>query len=238
MEWMMELKCDHGGSSALQIENLTVRTSSVFFSSQKYFFSSHYLCHGLNDLNTPNRAGNPHSNIQTTSADHTTLPSNTTTFPLPFTMSYPVPQSGRAVSTNRSRQSRSGAFPATGTQRAARPLATSTEDGVTVESEVTDDNDMSLLCSISGHKTTIRDAVKKDLFKVCKFITSNNDLDYSLSSGICGLMLKKCTIASNSRKWWCYVKPIVKRTLADHRNNRIKTLQQYYIGKSTVCHLP
>ena len=147
-------------------------------------------------------------------------------------------RTARTISTGRSRQSRPGVFPTTGTQRTAHPVATSTEDGVTVESEVTDDNDMSLHCSITGHTTTIRDAVKKSLFKVCKFITSNNDLDYSLSSGICGLMLKKCTIASNSRKWWCYVKPIVKRTLADHRNNRIKTLQQYYIGKSTVCHFP
>jgi hypothetical protein len=140
-----------------------------------------------------------------------------------------VPQ-GRNI-----RQPRAGAFPPSGTQRAARPVSTSTEDGETVESEVTDDNDMSLLLSISGHTTSVRDAVKKSLFKVCKFITSNDDLDYSSSSGICALMLQKCTITTNSRRWWNYVKPIVKRTLADHRNNRIKTLQQYYFGKFRIC---
>jgi hypothetical protein len=152
----------------------------------------------LNDLNTPNRAGSPHSNIQTTSADHTTLHNTTYTSPLPSTMDTPV-QSRHTVSTaaTRSRQSRAGAFPATGPQRAARPVATSTEDGVTVESEVTDDNDMGLLCSITGHKTTIRDAVKESLFKVCKFITSNDDLDYSLTSaGICGLKLKNAPFSA------------------------------------------
>jgi hypothetical protein len=114
-------------------------------------------------------------------------------------------------------------------------VSTSTEDGETVESEVTDDNDMSLACSVSGHTVSIRDAVKKSLFKVCKFITSNDDLDYSLSGGICGLMLQKCTITSHSRRWWNYIKPIVKLTLADHRNNRIKTLQKYYYGKLLIC---
>jgi hypothetical protein len=39
MEWMMELKCDHGGSSVLQIENLTVRTSSVFFRHKNTFLA-------------------------------------------------------------------------------------------------------------------------------------------------------------------------------------------------------
>ena len=191
----------------------------------------------MNDLNTHYRARNPRPITQPTSADHTTLKNITYTLPLQSTIMATSAPPRRAVSTARSRQSRPGVFPPTGTQRAARPVATSTEDGVTVESEVTDDNDMSLLCSITGHKTTIREAVKKSLFKVCKFIiTSNDDLDYSLSSGIYGLMLKKCTIVSNSRKWWCYVKHIVKRTLADHRNNRIKTLQQYYTGKDTVCH--
>ena len=127
-----------------------------------------------------------------------------------------VPQ-GRNI-----RQPHAGAFPPSGTQRAARPVSTSTEDGETVESEVTDDNDMSLLLSISGHTTSVRDAVKKSLFKVCKFITSNDDLDYSSSSGICALMLQKCTITSHSRRWWNYIKPIVKLTLADHRGSHMR----------------
>lgn len=94
-----------------------------------------------------------------------------------------------------------------------------------------DATDMSLVCSMDGHMATVRTAVKEKLFPVNKFITSNSSLDYHPKEGICAYMLHACSVTSNSRAWWNHYKHVVKRTLANHRNNRIKAMQQLFIGK-------
>jgi hypothetical protein len=91
--------------------------------------------------------------------------------------------------------------------------------------------DMSLFISTEGHETTVLNCVKKHLFPRCKFITSNTDLDYDSKEGICSFMLVHCGVKHNSRDWWKHYKLKVKKTLADHRNNRIKSMQQIFIGK-------
>jgi hypothetical protein len=105
----------------------------------------------------------------------------------------------------------------------------SPEDSQTVASSVTAP-DMSLFISTIGHDTTVINCVKKHVFPRCKFITSNSGLDYDTKHGICGFMLAQCGVTINSRAWWNNYKLKVKRTLADHRNNRIKSMQQLFIG--------
>jgi hypothetical protein len=111
------------------------------------------------------------------------------------------------------------------------------EDEETVDSSVTAP-DMSLLPSHIGRNATIVSAVKTHLFPIVKFITSNNDLDYSVDADtISAFMTAWCGVTVNSRAWWGNYKLKVKRTLAHHRNNRIKSIQQIYIGKLTcdIC---
>jgi hypothetical protein len=100
-----------------------------------------------------------------------------------------------------------------------------------VESSVTAP-DMSLFISKIGHDTTVLDAVKNNLFPICKFITFNSDLDYNVKEGICAFMTAHCQVTLNSpRLWWSHYKLKIKRTLTDHRNNHIKCMQQLYISK-------
>jgi hypothetical protein len=103
------------------------------------------------------------------------------------------------------------------------------EDQETVDLSVTAP-DMSLLPSHIGRNATVVSAVKTHLFPIVKFITSNDDLDYSVDKGISTFMTAQCGVTVNSRAWWSHYKLKVKRTL----NNRIKSIQQIYIGKS-IC---
>jgi hypothetical protein len=129
-------------------------------------------------------------------------------------------------SQTRRRQS-SGAFPTTASRH--RGSMVTPEDQETVDSSVTAP-DMSLLPSHVGRNATIVSAVKTHLFPILKFITSNDDLDYSVDEGISAFMTARCGVTVNSRAWWSKYKLKVKRTLADHCNNRIKSIQQIYIG--------
>jgi hypothetical protein len=143
-----------------------------------------------------------------------------------------VPATSAVRPSQTSRRQSSVAFPTTACRRLGSVVTP--EDQETVDLSVTAP-DMSLLPSHIGRNATVVSAVKTHLFPIVKFITSNDDLDYSVDAGtISAFMTARCGVTVNSRAWWSQYKLKVKRTLADHRNNRIKSMQQIYIGK-TAC---
>ena len=146
------------------------------------------------------------------------------------TTATPTPTTVRPPNISAPRRAHNGPTLPTIMQR-RRGSVVSPEDSQTVESSVTAP-DMTLNISSVGHKSTVLNCVKKHVFPRCKFITSNSDLDYDAKGGICGFMIVQCGVSINSREWWSFYKLTVKRTIADHRNNRIKRMQQLYIGKS------
>jgi hypothetical protein len=130
---------------------------------------------------------------------------------------------------HRGRANTAAGLPTTIPRRRASVVTSNEEVTSSVASSVTAP-DMTLFISNSGHTATVLSIVKKDLFPIVKFITSNNQLDYNATKGICGFMLAACNVKVNSRAWWCHYKLKVKSGLANHRNNRIKSMQQSYIG--------
>jgi hypothetical protein len=91
---------------------------------------------------------------------------------------------------------------------------------------------MSLFISNIGHDTTVLDAVKKNLFPICKFVTSNSNLDYDVKEEVCAFMIAHCQVTLNSRWWWSHYKLKIKKTLANHRNNCIKRMQHLCIREA------
>jgi hypothetical protein len=90
---------------------------------------------------------------------------------------------------------------------------------------------MAMVQSDAGTGAAVKEAVKKKLFPLIKFITTNSALDFHTTKGICALILHECKVTSNQREWWYHWKSMVKTSLTNHRNNRIKAIKKYYIGK-------
>ena len=82
-----------------------------------------------------------------------------------------------------------------------------------------------------GTAGAVKEAVKGTLFPLMKFITTDHALDFNKTKGICGLMLHACKVRRDHQAWWYQWKALVRTTLTNHRNNKIKAIKKYYIGK-------
>lgn len=91
--------------------------------------------------------------------------------------------------------------------------------------------DMRLTMDHDSHKCVIKMVVKSKLFPFVKFITEGTtDMQYSETEGICAFLLRHCNVAGNSRMWWQTYNRLVRRVVNDHRNNKIKCIQNAYYG--------
>jgi hypothetical protein len=118
-----------------------------------------------------------------------------------------------------------------------------------VSSVIEESLDMSLAMDHDSHKCVIKMIVKSKLFPLVKFITEGaTDMQYSESEGICAFLLGHCNVTGNPRLWWQTYDRLVRRVVNDHRNNKIKCIQNAYYGKyrrlfgnacsSNMCILP
>ena len=93
---------------------------------------------------------------------------------------------------------------------------------------------MTMTQSDSGTAVAVKEAVKGKLFPLVKFITTDDALDFNKTKGICGLILHTCKVRHDHRAWWLQWKSLVKTSLTNHRNNKIKAIKRYYIGKKLL----
>jgi hypothetical protein len=92
--------------------------------------------------------------------------------------------------------------------------------------------DMPLTMDHDSHKCVIKMIMKSKLFPFVKFITEvTTDMQYSESEGICAFLLRHCNVAGNPCMWWQTYDCLVHHVVNDHRNNKIKCIQNAYYGK-------
>jgi hypothetical protein len=92
--------------------------------------------------------------------------------------------------------------------------------------------DMRLAMDQDSHKCVLKMIIKSKLFPLVKFITEGStDMQFSGSEGICAFLLKHCNAVGNHRMWWQSYQHVVRRIVNDHRNNKIKCIQNAYYGK-------
>ena len=96
--------------------------------------------------------------------------------------------------------------------------------------------DMSLAISSDGMRGIIKECVKQKLFRCVKFFDREKHGFFSENlNTACGLVMKFCNIVSTSQQqalaWWREIRPVVIRTISDHRNNCITSMQTRYFRK-------
>ena len=77
-------------------------------------------------------------------------------------------------------------------------------------------------------------AVKMVLFKHVKFLQGPDaSLDFNMNEkSICGFMRIQCGVSeSDASQWWEEQKISLRNHLTESRNNKIKMIKQYFIGK-------
>jgi hypothetical protein len=120
------------------------------------------------------------------------------------------------------------------TKRVCRPDSATSSDDLAL--------DMRLAMNSDSHKCVIKMIVKTKLFPFVKFITEGaTDMQFGEKAGICGFLLTHCYVGGNPRMWWQTYERVVRRMLNDHRNNKIKCIQNAYCGTFTsclICHNP
>jgi len=86
----------------------------------------------------------------------------------------------------------------------------------------------------AGMAFVIKKVVKDELWHNVKFIIDIDELDFNDEPGtICQFMIEKCNVKpEHSKVWWIKVaKKIISTSLTEHRNNKIKALQECTLGK-------
>jgi hypothetical protein len=102
---------------------------------------------------------------------------------------------------------------------------TAGDDAVVLDMHLAMDQDIS-------HKYVLKMIIKSKLFPLVKFITEGStDMQFSASEGICAFLLNHCNVVGNHRMWWQSYQRVVRRIVNDHRNNKIKCIQNAYYGK-------
>jgi hypothetical protein len=105
-----------------------------------------------------------------------------------------------------------------------------------VLSTVAETLDMRLGMNYDSHKCVLKMVIKTKLFPLVKFITEGaTDMQFSATKGICGFLIRHCNVAGNTRKWWETYHRTVRRIINDHRNNKIKCIQNAYYGELCNC---
>ena len=108
--------------------------------------------------------------------------------------------------------------------------------------------DMSMSITSTGMRAVIKECVKNKLFRCVKFFDREKHGFYSEQlNTACGLVIKFCHIAPTSQTqafaWWREVRPLVIKTISDHRNNCIKSMRtmfgrKYYVFRAAVLTPP
>ena len=93
--------------------------------------------------------------------------------------------------------------------------------------------DMSMSITSTGMRAIIKECVKNKLFRCVKFFDCEKHGFYSENlNTACGLVIKFCHIAPTSQTqalaWWREVRPLVIKTISDHRNNCIKSMRTVF----------
>jgi hypothetical protein len=93
--------------------------------------------------------------------------------------------------------------------------------------------DMRLAMDHDSHKCVLKKMIiKSKLFPLVKFITEGTtDMQFSNNEGICAFLLNHCNVVGNARMWWQSYQRVVRCIVNDHRNNKIKCIQNAYYGK-------
>jgi hypothetical protein len=84
-----------------------------------------------------------------------------------------------------------------------------------------------------GMAFVIKKVVKDELWHNVKFIIDNEELDFNDEPGtICSFMVEKWNVKPEHLKlWWTKVaKKVITASLTEHRNNKIKALQECTLG--------
>jgi hypothetical protein len=99
--------------------------------------------------------------------------------------------------------------------------------------------DMTMDITSTGMRAIIKECVKNKLFRCVKFFDREKHGFYSENlNTACGLVMKFCNIAITSKTqalaWWREVRPLVIKTISDHRNNCIKSMRTNFLRKYDV----
>jgi hypothetical protein len=98
-------------------------------------------------------------------------------------------------------------------------------------------SDMTLSVSTNGLRLIVRSCVKKQLFRRVKFFHDELHGSYDTeTNSVCGLVMLFCNISAIAAepRWWFDMKPIIKKTHTDHRNNCIKAMRTRFRGEKYV----
>ena len=119
-----------------------------------------------------------------------------------------------------------------------RTIDTSTHQIVNVEPDDEHrSSDMTLSVSTNGLRLIVRSCVKKQLFRRVKFFHDELHGSYDTkTNSVCGLVMRFCNISAIAAepRWWFDMKPIIKKTHTDHRNNCIKAMRTRFRGEKYV----
>jgi hypothetical protein len=91
--------------------------------------------------------------------------------------------------------------------------------------------DMSMAISSDGMRGIIKECVKPKLFLCVKFFDREKHGFYSenLNTAICNIV--PTSQQQEALAWWREIRPVVIRTISDHRNNCIKSMRTRYFRK-------
>lgn len=79
-------------------------------------------------------------------------------------------------------------------------------------------------------RSIIKNCVKDHIFPKCKFFNRYTHGHYHTGSKtMCGQIMKYCRLNADA-SWWYTTRPMIIKTLTDHRNNCIKRMQARYKG--------
>lgn len=105
-------------------------------------------------------------------------------------------------------------------------------DDSTVLSDSTSKEDDSSMWSRkkkTGESLLIADWVRESLFKFCKFVTSDDMMDYG--EPLCLYALEGNNIKEDKEKWWKLHKKDIGKTLSEKRNSVIDSIKLEFKSK-------
>lgn len=95
------------------------------------------------------------------------------------------------------------------------------DDNITLTSEL--ESVTSSKRKKNGETLLLCDWVRKSLFKYCKFITSDDSLEYD--QPICLFTLEENNVTEGKQKWWNLHKKIIVKTLNEKRGCVVESLK-------------
>ena len=85
----------------------------------------------------------------------------------------------------------------------------------------------------TGESLLLCDWVRKSLFKYCKFVTSNNSMDYR--QPLCLFTLEENNVSEGKQKWWNTHKRDIVKMLNEKRGCMVESLKAIFKSKYIFC---